>query len=158
MKIRTFGAADLAPVQRLIHLTIDSSYSGVYPPRAVQHFKDFHSLHRIQERQAAGQVLVVERNGEVIATGAIVGEEVTGVFVDPRFQKLGIGGQVMDRLEGIARVGGSAAVRLDVSLPSRGFYESRGYKSLESRSIDVGEGERLDYWAAEKSLGEGEPR
>jgi GNAT superfamily N-acetyltransferase len=156
VKLRVSDASDLALVRRLIHLSIDSSYSGVYPPRAVQYFKDFHSLCRIEERQAAGQVLVVERDGEVVATGAIVGEEVTGVFVDPRFQKLGIGGQVMDRLEGIARAAGSTAVRLDVSLPSRGFYESRGYEFLESRCIDVCEGERLDYWAAEKSLGESE--
>jgi hypothetical protein len=44
------------------------------------------------------------------------------------------------------------SVELDVSLPSRGFYERRGYRMLEDRSIDVGEGETLDYWRAAKRL------
>ena len=74
-----------------------------------------------------------------MATGAIVGADISGVFVHPQLQKRGIGGQVMDRLEGDAALAGRDSVRLDVSLPSRGFYESRGYRLLESCSIDVGE-------------------
>ncbi|MDP2183431.1 MAG: GNAT family N-acetyltransferase [Actinomycetota bacterium] len=155
MRFRPFEAADLAPVQQVIHRTIDSCYSGVYPPRAVRFFREFHSLDRILERHAAGNILVAEEDGVVMATGAIVEEEITGVFVHPEFQNRGIGGQVMDRLEDIARAGGHPSTRLSVSLPSRDFYENRGYKVFESRSIDVGEGERLDYWAAEKSLGQG---
>jgi GNAT superfamily N-acetyltransferase len=155
MRFRSFDEADLVPVQRLIHHTIDSRYAGVYPPQAVRFFKEFHSLDRILERHAVGEVLVVERDGDVIATGAIVAEEITGVFVHPEFQNRGIGGQLMDRLEDIAWAGGHAAAALSISLPSRRFYESRGYYVVESCSIDVGEKERLDYWAAEKPLGEG---
>lgn len=145
-------ATDLMSVQRLIYLTVDSSYSGVYPPRAVQYFKEFHSLERILERQAVGEVLVVERDRVMVGTGAIVGAEISGVFVHPQFQRLGIGGRVMDALESHARAAGHESVRLAVSLPSRPFYEGRGYHLLEDCSIDVGEGERLDYWTAEKSL------
>jgi len=154
--LRRFDAADLVSVQSLIYLTVDSSYSGVYPPRAVQYFKEFHSLEHILERQAAGEVLVVQRDGVMVGTGAIVGAEISGVFVHPQFQRRGIGGQVMDVLENHARAAGHESVCLAVSLPSRPFYESRGYHLLGDRSIDVGEGERLDYWTAEKSLGAGE--
>ena len=62
----------------------------------------------------------------------------------------------MDALEGAARAAGQLSIQLDVSLPSEGFYRRRGYRLLESRWIDVGDGERLDYWTAEKSLGVGE--
>ena len=31
-------------------------------------------------------------------------------------------------------------------------YESFGYEIVEDRSIDVGEGHRLDYWEAKKIL------
>ena len=156
VKLRRSESADVASIQRLIHATIDSSYSGVYPPRAVRHFKEFHSVDRILERQAAGAVLVAEQDGQIVATGAIVGADISGVFVHAQFQQRGIGGQVMDRLEGDAQLAGRDSVRLDVSLPSKGFYESRGYRLLESCSIDVGGGERLDYWTAEKWLGTGE--
>lgn len=156
MRLRLSDSADVASIQRLIHATIDASYAGVYPPRAVRHFKEFHSVDRILGRQAAGAVLVAEQDGQIVATGAIVGADISGVFVHPQFQKRGIGGRVMDRLEGDAQLVGRDSVRLDVSLPSKGFHESRGYRLLQSCSIDVGEGERLDYWTAEKWLGTGE--
>jgi len=158
MKLRLSDSADVEPIRRLIHATIEASYAGVYSPRAVQHFKEFHSADRIRERQAAGAVLVAELDGQMVATGAIVGADISGVFVHPEFQKRGIGGQVMDNLEGAAERAGRDSVRLDVSLPSRSFYESRGYRLLESCSIDVGEGERLDYWTAEKRLDSDEAR
>jgi predicted N-acetyltransferase YhbS len=152
VKLRRSDSADVASIQRLIHAAIEASYIGVYPPLAVRHFKEFHSAVRIRERQAARAVLVAEQDGQIVATGAIVGADISGVFVDSQFQGHGIGGRVMDRLEGDAALAGRDCVRLDVSLPSRGFYESRGYRLLESCSIDVGEGERLDYWTAEKWL------
>jgi hypothetical protein len=62
----------------------------------------------------------------------------------------------MDDLESAASAAGHRSVHLDVSLPSRSFYERRGYANLHRRAIDVGDGERLDYWTAEKSLGAGE--
>jgi predicted N-acetyltransferase YhbS/methionine aminopeptidase len=156
--IRSSDKADVESIRRLIHATIESSYAGVYPPRAVRHFKEFHSVDRILERQTAGAVLVAEQDGLLVATGSLVGAEISGVFVLPQLQRSGIGGRVMDRLEREAELAGCDSVRLDVSLPSRGFYERRGYRLLESRSMDVGEGERLDYWTAEKPLGTGDGR
>jgi GNAT superfamily N-acetyltransferase len=152
LRFRAFAVGDLEPAQRLIHDTIDRCYSGLYPPRAVRFFKEFHSRDNILERHTAGTVLVAEDDGELVATGATVAGEIAGVFVHPRFQGRGIGGQVMDRLEEIARSAGHKTASLSVSLPSRGFYGRRGYRVLESRSIDVGGGERLDYWEAEKRL------
>ncbi len=83
---------------------------------------------------------------------AILAERVTAGEADPQYQRQGIGAQVMDTLEDAARAAGQRIVHLDVSLPSRRFYESRGYSRMESCSIDVGEGQRLDYWTAQKEL------
>jgi N-acetylglutamate synthase-like GNAT family acetyltransferase len=156
VKLRRSVSADVAAIRRLICATIESSYVGVYSPRAVRHFKEFHSAERIRERQVAGAVVVAEQDGQIVATGAIVGGDISGVFVHPQIQGHGIGGKVMDRLEGDAELAGRDRVRVDVSLPSKGFYESRGYRLRESCSIDVGEGQRLDYWTAEKWLGTSE--
>jgi GNAT superfamily N-acetyltransferase len=151
-KLRAFRSADLEPVHRLIHATIDAGYTGVYRPRAVRFFKDYHTPERILERQAEGEVVVVERDDDVIATGAIVGDHIIAVFVHPRHQRQGVGALVMDALEDSARAAGRPSVSLDVSLPSRHFYESRGYGPMESCSIDVGGSQRLDYWTARKDL------
>jgi GNAT superfamily N-acetyltransferase len=104
--LREFRESDLAPVRRLIHHTIDVCSSGAYPTRAVQFFKDFHSEEKIIERHRTGQILVVEQDGHLVATGAIVGSDIFGVFVHPAFQRRGHGGLLMRELENRARAGG----------------------------------------------------
>lgn len=151
-RIRKFLEHDLIPVQNLIHHTIDICYSGVYPPRAVQFFKEFHSREKIMQRHQEGEILVVEQDGNVIATGAFVGNDIFGVFVHPEFQHIGHGRTLMRKLENKVKAKGCTESELSVSLPSRGFYENLGYEMLEECSIDVGEGQHLDFWKARKPL------
>lgn len=90
-RIRDFQESDLALVGRLIQRTIDVCYSGVYPSRAVQFFKEFHSPEEIMKRHRRGKMLVVEEDGRVIATGALVDGDIFGIFVHPEFQHRGYG-------------------------------------------------------------------
>ena len=151
-RIREFLEADLVPVHRLIHRTIDSCYTEVYPPRAVQFFKKFHSEEEILARSQNGKILVIEQDGKLIATGTLVGGDIFGVFVLPEFQHYGCGRALMGELENRAKAKGCPELELSVSLPSRGFYEGLGYQMMEQDSIDVGEGQRLNFWKARKSL------
>ncbi|MHB9003653.1 MAG: GNAT family N-acetyltransferase [Coriobacteriia bacterium] len=97
--IRSFAPDDLGAVRRLIHRTIETCYIGVYPSRTVDFFKEFHSPARILERHNDGHVLVACLDGTVVATGALVDDEISGMFVDPERQGRGIGSLIMERLE-----------------------------------------------------------
>lgn len=150
--IRKFRNSDIGRLQRLIFDTIDASYSGVYPPRAVQFFKEFHAERRIIERGRTGTILVLEENGELVATGCIVGKEILAVFVHPKLQHGGCGKALMQDLEETARQEGVTESELSVSLPSKRFYQGLGYEMVEERSKDVGEGQQLKFWKARKLL------
>ncbi len=150
--MRAFREADLAAVQALIFETIDRSYGPVYPPRALDFFKAFHSAEEIRKRGAAGTILVVEHDGAVIATGALVEGEILAVFVHPAQQGRGHGKALMRALEAQARAAGHAVSELSVSLPSRRFYESLGYEMLEERRRDLGAGQEMRFWKARKAL------
>jgi N-acetylglutamate synthase-like GNAT family acetyltransferase len=150
--IRRFREPDLCQLARLINDTIGISYAEVYPPRAVQLFKDFHSERKIADRSRIGTTLVVEEQGELVATGSLVDGEILAVFVHTRLQKGGRGKALIKALENEARASGVTEVALSVSLPSKRFYESLGYKLVEEKSRDVGEGQRLDFWKAVKQL------
>ncbi len=63
----------------------------------------------------------------------------------------------MKELEKKAVLNAVSEVVLSVSLPSRRFYESLGYKITGSYSTDVGEGQQLNYWEAKKELREEMP-
>ncbi len=150
--IREVRDSDVASIAQLIHHTIDVCYTGVYPPRAVQFFKDSHSPGGIRERSKEGDILVMERGGEVVGTGAIVDNEIRGVFVEPTAQGQGYGRAIMHELENRAKAKGHQEVALSVSLPSRKFYEGLGYEIHGDGHIDVGKGQKLDFWKAKKSL------
>jgi GNAT superfamily N-acetyltransferase len=152
ISIRRFREPDLSQLARLISETIGISYAEVYPPRAVQFLKDFHSETKIADRSKSGTTLVVEEDGELVASGSLVDGEILAVFVQPRLQKGGRGRALMRALEEEARARGVSQIRLSSSLPSKKFYDSLGYKITEEKSIDVGEGQRLDFWKAVKEL------
>jgi N-acetylglutamate synthase-like GNAT family acetyltransferase len=152
ISLRDFRETDVLPIRELICHTIDVSYSSIYPPRAVQFFKDFHTEAKIIERHQKGYTIVVEKDGKVIGTGSLVDVDIFGVFVNPDFQHQGWGKSIMKELEKKAFIKGISEVTLSVSLPSRRFYEDLGYEIIEDRRIDVGEGQSLDYWEAKKTL------
>jgi GNAT superfamily N-acetyltransferase len=156
-RIRQMHISELSIVRELILRTIDLSYSAVYPPRAVQFFKDFHSEENILQRCRDGGILIVEKDGRIIGTGSLVGAEILGVFILPELQSQGHGSSLMHALERRAVDFGINEVRLSISLPSRKFYESLGYEVIGNHSFDVGEGQKLDYWNAHKALKSLEP-
>ncbi len=150
--IRLFEAADLQVVYQLTHRTIDICYSEIYPPKVNEFFRGYHSKDSIQKRAKDGYILVMELSGRIIATGSLVGNEISGVFVDTDYQASGYGRLMMNQLETLARGAGHKEVTLCVSFPSRKFYETLGYDIYEDACLCVGDGQKLDYWNARKVL------
>jgi len=152
VKMRKFERADLAEVKNLIDQTIGACYRGVYCAEAVQFFKDWHCIDRILADAEEGYTVVAKQGGQVIGTGTIVGNEIKRVFVDPAFQNRGLGRLIMRELEGRAILMGIGVVNLDASLPSKKFYDSLGYITLEKTFREVENNKRLDFYRMEKTL------
>lgn len=150
--IRPFEKPDLSALGKLICRTIEISYRDAYPSRAIEFFKQFHSEEKIIERAASGKVLVIEQDGELVATASLNKEEIFAVFVDPKHQGIGLGKQLMGLLEDQARGNGVTETVLSISLPSRRFYERLGYQVVEERSRDLGGGQLLKFWKAGKRI------
>lgn len=152
LSVREFEGSDLPAIKALVDRTIDVCYVGFYPREAVQFFKDWHCNDRIVTDAAEGHTVVIEQDGQVIGTGTIVGDEIKRVFVDPAFQKRGFGRLIMRELEDRAISAGIGAVKLDASLPSKEFYDSLGYVTLEKTFLEVENNKRLDFYKMEKAL------
>jgi GNAT superfamily N-acetyltransferase len=152
MNVRQFQKRDLDAVRELILSTINTCYAGFYPPRAIEYFKQYHCDANIFERAKKGYTIIGESNGRMVATGTIVENHICAVFIIRSVQRQGLGRKIMEHLEDRARTEGFTEVNLDVSLPSRPFYERLGYRLSEDTHIDVGEGQSLDYWKAYKPL------
>lgn len=153
LNLRIIRTQEVPAVGALIRDTIAISYVVFYPPRAIEFFLNYHTDDSISRRNESGVVIVAQWGSEIVATGSLVGKEITGVFVRTNLQGKNIGNLVMNWLEAYAAENGQDCVELNVSLPSRGFYEKRGYTITRSSRIDVGMEQALKYWEGFKLLG-----
>jgi len=127
-------------------------YSDVYSKEAVRFYKDWHCDENVLKDANEGHTIVLEKDSRIIGTGTFVGDEIKRVFVEPAFQKYGFGKLIVQKLEGKALLAGVGVVKLDASLPSKKFYDSLGYVTLEKTFLEVENNEKLYYYKMEKSL------
>ena len=151
--MRQFRPADLQAVRDLVLGTIDVSFAGVYAPSAIRHFKRHHEVEEILADAAGGYTVVLQRDGEVVATGTLTGAgKITRVYVRADLQGRGLGKRIMAHLERQAAARGHQSVFLSASLVAKRFYESLGYRLREAKSATMEDGEKLDYFEMDKPL------
>jgi len=150
--IRIFQDIEISHLHEMIQTTIEVSYAAYYPERAVHFFKNYHSEASIAKRHQTGRLLVLESESKIMATGSLVENEISGVFVLPCLQRMGYGKRIMLELEAIAGEKGLNEILLHVSLPSRRFYELLNYQISKPQHIDVGEGQSLRYFQGKKKI------
>ena len=118
----------------------------------VQFFKDWHCGEKILKNAKEGYTILLHQDHRIVGTGTIVADEIMRVFVDPAFQRRGFGRLIMRKLEERAVSNSVNVVKLDASLPSKTFYDTLGYVTLERAFREVGNGKRLDFYKMEKAL------
>jgi len=150
--LRDYATTDLDQVYEMIQKTIAISYPDHYPGRAVQYFQAYHSEANISKRDELGEIIVIEKEGKIVATGSLVKDEITGVFILPAEQKSGLGRQIMLELESRARSKEILTITLHVSLPARKFYEKLNYSLSGQQETKVGDGQHLKYWIGKKRI------
>ena len=153
LKIRKFRPADLNAVRRLIHNTIDVCYPSVYCPEAIKYIKHYHNSENILKGAKKGYTIVLERNNRIAAVGAIIKNGyITRVFVNPKFQKQGLGRLIMEKLHTKALSTGIRIVKLDASPTGKKFYDSLGYKTIKKTFVKVENDKKLHYYEMKKIL------
>lgn len=152
VKIREFKSGDLVGVKNLVYQTIDDCYSDFYCREAVKFFKEWHCDDKILKNAREGYTIILEQEKKIIGTGTLIGNEIVRVFVDPAFQKCGFGKFIMQKLEDMAQSNGIDTVKLDASIPSKRFYDSLSYVTVEKTFLEVENNKRLDYYKMQKSL------
>ncbi len=152
IKIRRFKQADLPAVKELIDNTIDICYSDDYPEEAIEYFKEYHCDKNILKSAAKGCTIILEKNNRVIGTGTIIGDHILRVFVNPKFQKQGLGKLIMNKLEDKAISSGANKVKLDASLPSKTFYDTLGYKTREKTYVKLENNKKLHHYKMDREL------
>jgi len=150
--LRPLEKADLTAVYDLVQATIKISYADIYPPEAIEFFKNYHSRENILKDLQAAYIVVAESDGQIVGTGTLSGKDVGRVFIDPAHQHHGIGQLIAQELERKARSAGLAKLELSSSLKAREFWESEGFVFIKEFALPVANNKQLIYYEMAKKL------
>ena len=151
IKIREFSREDLDTVVSLIHHVVDISYRDVYPAGALNLYKEFHSRDNILNDAEHGYCVVAENDEQIVGTGTLLDDGIMRVYIDPLYQKNGIGKQIYNALEKKALLTGLSHLGLGASVIAREFWESVGFIFKEEIDIPAGD-EQLKFYIMSKPL------
>ena len=127
----------------MLRTTMRESNAADYSLAKLLPLIDYFSPERIARLATERTCLVAETDGRVIATGALDGCELVTFFVLPTHQRGGVGAQLLNGLEAIARTRQCGQLRVHSSLAGVGFYERNGYRRTGVRPASIA-GEQIE--------------
>lgn len=134
---------------------VQSTKSIIYPHYYTQAVVDFfgrlHSIENIKKDIECGKIDVLISDGIMVGTGSRDENHITRVYVLPEYEGKGYGTVIMDHLEDEIFKEYDYC-ELDASLPATIFYEHHGYRTVEHKKHDIGDGEVMIYEIMRKEL------
>ena len=136
-------------VCNIVRSTKAEIYPHYYTQAVVDFFGRLHSIENITKDIDEGKIDILIVDGKAVGTGSRNGRHITRVYVLPEYEGKGFGSLIMDRLE--AKIFDEYdSCDLDASLPAAMFYEHRGYRTVEHKKHDIGDGEVMIYEIMQK--------
>ncbi|MFA5174576.1 MAG: GNAT family N-acetyltransferase [Candidatus Pacearchaeota archaeon] len=77
---------------------------------------------------------VYEIENKILGTGALDRDEIRTMFVDPIYQKKGIGKEMLNFLINLAKSKGYKRIWLGASIEAEGFYKKQGFKKFNEKN------------------------
>jgi putative acetyltransferase len=104
------------------------------PKAAAQAWASQLTISGMERKLRQLEVWVAEVDGLIVGWGAIRGDRLEGLYAAPEFAGQGVGGGLLDKLEGLMRDRGIQAMLAEASSNAREFYLRRGYRATGSQA------------------------
>ena len=144
IEYRKAVAREAQIVCNIVQGTQTEIYPHFYTQAVVDFFGRLHSIDNIEKDIKDGRIDILSVDGKIIGTGSRTDNHITRVYVLPEYEGKGYGSVIMEYLENDIFSEYEECV-LDASLPATMFYEHRGYRTVEHKKHDIGEGEVMIY-------------
>lgn len=129
--IREFKVQDATNVSSLIRRTMKISNSSDYPIERLEPLMDYFSPVKILQLCEERSCFVAEfgegKQKALIGTAAIEADELLTFFVNPDFQRRGIGTKLLEAVEAVARANHLTSLNCEASLTAVSFYLKNGF-------------------------------
>jgi histone acetyltransferase (RNA polymerase elongator complex component) len=141
LQIRYFADDDASQVLDIRRRNLEQADKNDYSIEIIQKMIDTLTCEKLVAIAKDPQriILVAVNNSQVVGSASLYEDNVRLMFVDPDFQHKGIGTQLLQIIEKVAKEKGIAKLSLKSSLPAEGFYQGFGYLSERRESTpDMG--------------------
>ena len=112
--------ADASAISETIIKTLRESNARDYPPEIIDRVIESFSPSKILRFLTERQVLVATLDSQIVATASLDRDVVRSVFVDPDFQGMGVGRQLMKSIQSLAMDTGFNLLRVPSSVTAEG--------------------------------------
>lgn len=153
LTIREFRKEDLEAIHRLINHVVDIAYRDVYPEKALEMYRHFHCRENILNDALSGYCVVAVNDDEIIGTGTLIEDGIRRVYINPDYQKSGVGKKIYQALELKAKEKNIPRLQLGASVIARDFWERCGFTFDGEESIPAGD-DKLVFYLMSKELTE----
>ena len=144
IEYRKAVAREAQIVYNIVQGTKTEIYPHFYTQAVVDFFGRLHSIDNIEKDIKDSRIDILSVDGKIIGTGSRTDNHITRVYVLPEYEGKGYGSVIMEHLESDIFSEHEECV-LDASLPATMFYEHRGYRTVEHKKHDIGDGEVMIY-------------
>ena len=132
LKVRQFKEEDADGVSQVIRKTMLETNADDYPISILKPLHDYFSPSKVQMLSLERFCVVTLIGKKIIGTGAFEGGELKTIFVNPDYQRQGVGKAIIFQLEQYARKEGYGTIRVPSSISGTKFYEKMGYEKGET--------------------------
>jgi len=128
--IRNATREDAEAISQVVVRALRKSNGQDYSPDIIVQVEQCFSPKAILYLLTQRQVYVATIDHHVVATASLDQDVIRSVFVDPTYQGIGIGRQLMARIQSVAVNGGGKLLRVPSSITAEGFYSSLGFEKI----------------------------
>ncbi|MBD1554493.1 GNAT family N-acetyltransferase [Pseudomonas typographi] len=140
-QVRPATSEDAAAISRVVIAALHKSNSLDYSPEVITQVEKHFSPGAVSALLSKRKVFVALLSENITGTASLEGDVVRSVFVDPAYQGIGMGRQLMEVIHATAARAGIGALRVPSSITAQGFHATLGYRKI-----------RGDFHGAERTI------
>ena len=132
--------------------TVEVSNAPNYPDSVIDwQLRSHYTLIWLKWKMQSAHFIVALLDDVVFGTGMLDGDEVKAVFVDPAYQRKGIGRMIMNELEAFGIRQSLEEIQLNSSISGLEFYQSLQYTLIEETVTEF-QGDKMITYLMKKQL------
>ncbi|MEK6894619.1 MAG: GNAT family N-acetyltransferase [Nanoarchaeota archaeon] len=133
MLVRRFKIQDASEISSLIRRSILNRNNIDYTVSQINSIAKYYSPENIMNDFDRKFIVVCLDKNKIVGTGTLFGDELMTLFIDPDYQKKGIGKKLMDILEEEAKKKGILRVWVVSTLTAVNFYRKLNYSFVKEK-------------------------